>query len=150
MMKERRVFRMRLNGLRNNIYVAAHAVVCEVDHWEGDIPGFEAALPDTVTFKITYPYSGDPAYFPHTYITGLDGVSDVFSWCVDLDHVIYQNTIYTADIYSSTEGLPYGLVEFPENLDLVNWILNQDYVGTPYRAVAVVIHMVTFSERFGH
>jgi hypothetical protein len=32
-------------------------------------------------------------------------------------------------VYSSYEDLPEGLVEYTENLDLVNWIINQGYVG---------------------
>jgi hypothetical protein len=39
--------------------------------------------------------------------------------------------VYTANIYSSYEELPISLIEFPENLDLVNWILNQGFVGQP-------------------
>jgi hypothetical protein len=47
---------------------------------------------------------------------------------VDTDNVIYQNTNYTAKVLSSYDDVT-GLVEHPENLDLVNWILNQSYVG---------------------
>jgi len=110
--------------------IATHADVQEICGYEGDLAGFEAGLPDQVSFKVTYPYGGGPAYFPHTYINGLDDVQmDVYSWCVDTDHVIYQNTWYTANIYSSYETMPLGLIEYPENLDMVNWILNQGYVG---------------------
>jgi hypothetical protein len=35
------------------------------------------------------------------------------------------------EVYSSYETLPGDAVAYDENLDLVNWILNQDYVGQP-------------------
>ncbi|MEJ2251160.1 MAG: hypothetical protein P8Y97_16095 [Candidatus Lokiarchaeota archaeon] len=108
------------------VSIAAHALVQKI----GGLDGLELALPDQVTMSVIYPYGGGPAYFPHTYISGgtnLDG--DYLGWCIDTDNVIYQNTQYQADIYSSYENLPEGLVEYPENLDLVNWIINQEYVG---------------------
>ncbi len=111
-------------------YVAAHAMVEPIIGYEGDIAGFEAGLPDQVIFTVTYPYGGGPAYFPDTTINGLDTTPiHVYGWCIDTDHVIYQNTWYTANIYSSTETIPIGLIEHPENLDIVNWILNQHYFG---------------------
>ena len=36
-----------------------------------------------------------------------------------------------ANVFSSYESLPAGLVDHPENFDLVNWIINQDFVGKP-------------------
>jgi hypothetical protein len=114
------------------LYIAAHANVQKLIGWESDLAGLEAALPDTVTMKVTYPYSGGPAYFPHTYVSGgtiLDG--DYLGWCVDTDNVIYQNVNYTANVYSSYEPLPAGTVEKQENLDLVNWIINQGFKGQP-------------------
>ncbi|MGF1535403.1 MAG: SdrD B-like domain-containing protein [Elainellaceae cyanobacterium] len=36
---------------------------------------------------------------------------------------------FSAQVYSSYEALPAGLIEKPENLDLINWIINQDFVG---------------------
>ena len=115
------------------VYIAAHAVVC---HWVGtgvevaDLAGIEASLPDQVTFKVTYPYPGGLAYFPHVYINGLSTEQlDVYGWCVDTGRFIYQDPLYTANVYSSYETLPTDLIESTENLDLVNWILNQYFVG---------------------
>jgi len=108
------------------LFIAAHAVVCQ------RVGNFIAGLnlPDTVTFMVTFPYGGGPAYFPHTYINGLTiGELDVYGWCVDTDNSILQSIWYIANIYSSYETLPVGLIENPENLDLVNWILNQGFVG---------------------
>ena len=105
--------------------IAAHADV-EV---AGGLLGLEMYLPDTVTMKVTYPVAGGSAYFPNVSVTGgtiLDGTYS--GWCVDTEHVIYQNTNYTANVYSSYETIE-GLVDHPENMDLVNWILNKGYVG---------------------
>jgi hypothetical protein len=46
-----------------------------------------------------------------------------------IHHTIAQGTWYTANIYSSYESIPSGLVEKPWNFDKVNWILNQGFVG---------------------
>jgi len=97
---------------------------------QGDLADFAFALPSQVTMSVTYPYAGGPSYFPVTKITGggaLDGTYE--GWCIDQDHTINQNTNYTANVFSSYEALPAGLVEHPENFDLVNWIINQDFVG---------------------
>lgn len=111
--------------------IAVHAEVQTICDYEADITGIEANLPDTAQFKVSYPYGGGPAYFPHTYINGIDGITDIYSWCVDTDHVIYQGTWYTANVYLSTETIPTTYIEHPENLDKVNWILSQGFVGTP-------------------
>ena len=86
-----------------------------------------------VTISVSYPYNGGPAYFPHTYINNagdLDG--DYLGWCVDTAHTIGNGTVYNAQVISSypEANVPPGYVDYPENLDLVNWILNQGYVGT--------------------
>lgn len=116
---------------KTTLYIAAHAVVetkCGLD-------SLEYALPDTVNVKVKYPVSGGIAYFPEVTIssdTFIDGAYP--GWCIDTDHTIGQNTLYTANVYSSYETLPSGIIgtgfiEKPENLDLINYILNQKYVG---------------------
>jgi hypothetical protein len=116
-----------------DLYIAAHAVVQKaVGYEDPNLDNFAAALPAQVTMSVTYPYDGGPSYFPQTTVSGgtvLDGTYE--GWCADTDHDIYQNTNYTANVYSSYETLPAGLVEYPENLDKVNWIINQGFVGQP-------------------
>ncbi len=112
--------------------IAAHAVVQRLIGYEPPSMGeFSDTLPATVSMSVQYPYAGGPAYFPVTTVTGDPLTGTYEGWCADTDHVIYQNTVYTADVYSSYEPLPLGLIEYPENLNLVNWILNQNYVGQP-------------------
>jgi hypothetical protein len=109
------------------VYVAAHAVVMQY----GGLDGLEKALPDyPVTASVKYPYGGGPSYFPQTTVSGgtfLDGVYQ--GWCVDTDRVIYQNKEYSTLVYSSYEDIPTEYVDKPYNLDLVNYVINQDYVG---------------------
>jgi hypothetical protein len=122
-----------------NLYIpAGFTAICDYEatpsggpNSDPDLEDFAAALPDQVQFKVQYPYGGGDAYFPTVTVAGgtvLDGTYD--GWCLDTDNVIYQNTWYNANIYSSYEDLS-GKVEYPENMDLVNWIVNQDFVGQP-------------------
>ena len=120
-----------------------------------DITKLSAALPDQITLKkVIYPYanpnrSGDESYMDLVIEDGgiLDGTFD--GYCIDADRlidfeldnngngVIDQSEIgtsYSAKVYSSYEELPAelvgpNLIEKPENLDLLNWILNQDFVS---------------------
>jgi len=121
-------FDLAENGWNANdeLTIAAHAVVEK----KGGLAGLELALPDTVQFRVKYPVAGGLAYFPEVSVSGLPGGSiTTQGWCVDTDRDITQNTSYTANVYSSYGDLT-GLVEYPENMDLVNWILNQGFVGT--------------------
>jgi hypothetical protein len=108
------------------LYIAAHAVVRI-----GGVNGIGATLPDQVDMVITFPGLGfgAPSYFDITVSGGttLDGTYD--GYCVDIDSGYFTPSV--ADVYSSYEPLPSGLIEKPENLDLVNWIINQDFVGQP-------------------
>ncbi|MFX0168913.1 MAG: hypothetical protein ACFE89_06070 [Candidatus Hodarchaeota archaeon] len=116
----------------SDLFIAAHAVVQRLIGYEPpSLDEFSDVLPDTVTMSVQYPYAGGPAYFPVTTVEGDPLTGSYEGWCADTDHVINQNTWYTANVFSSYEELPLSLIEYPENLDLVNWILNQAYVGQP-------------------
>ena len=119
-------------NIDDELSIAAHAAVADIfGNIDANLDNFAANLPEQVTMSVQYPYSGGLAYFPVTTITG-DPLTGIYEgWCVDTDNVIYQNTNYTANVYSSYEELPAGLVESPENLDLANWIINQGFVGQP-------------------
>jgi uncharacterized repeat protein (TIGR01451 family) len=77
----------------------------------------------TVTFSVSRP--GEHSF----YTTTINGQT-YESWCLDRDHHMFLGKPYTAIVYSSLDpDLPDGVVDKPENLDLVNYILNQDYSG---------------------
>ena len=106
-------------------FIAAHGVV-----QTGGADGLEAMLPDQVTISTVYPgleFSA-PSYFDITVSGGttLDGTYD--GYCVDTDGGAVSGT---ANVYSSYEPLPQTRIEYPENLDLVNWIINQGFEGQP-------------------
>jgi len=113
----------------DKLFIAAHAVVKKL----GGLAGLELGLPATATVSVTYPVIGGPSYFPTVTVTNDGHLNGAYNgWCVDTDHVIYENTPYVANVYSSYENITgLGLVEYPQNFDLVNWILNQNYIGKP-------------------
>jgi hypothetical protein len=92
----------------------------------------ELNQPGTTKIRVTYPYEGGPALFPTTEIDyDGNGVADftTTSWCIDTDHTIYNNTWYCTTLVSSYD-YPHGLDDTRwANLDVVNWILNQGFVG---------------------
>jgi len=100
----------------DTLYVAAHAVVC-----------MGQGLPETVTMSVVYPQEGDPSHFPVTVYDGMAGA--YLGWCIDIDASISQNVMYDAQVHSSLGGYPADIVNFTGNLDLVNWIINQDFPG---------------------
>ena len=71
---------------------------------------------------------GSDAYFDLSIADGpLAGTYG--AWCVDVARTLDAGTCFDADVYSSYETLPAGAVDKPENMDLINWILNQNFVG---------------------
>ena len=113
------------------LYIAAHGVVQTMTGYSMDLVGFIAALPDQVSMMVTRQGFGLPSYFDVTIAGGsiLDGMYD--SFCLDTDHGMIQNQWLIANVFSSYETLPAGLLEYPENLDLINYIINQNYIGQP-------------------
>lgn len=114
----------------DGVHVAAHAVV---ESGAADIAGLESLLPATTPFRLDRLTPRD-SYLDVTISQGsiLDGIRD--AWCIDLDRQIVPNRNYGADVYSSYSAAALagldGKLEKPENLDLINWILNQDFVGS--------------------
>ncbi len=112
------------------LYIAAHADVCSVTGYSSDIEAFAASLPENVVMTILQqPAIDGMSYF----LIGIDDGDVLYGehhgWCADTDREIHAGDIFNVYPFSSYENLPPNTVEFPENLDLVNWILNQNYVG---------------------
>lgn len=85
------------------------------------------AAPGTVTVQHL---TNAPSYFSIT-IAGngtLDGTYP--GWCTNWAKQIDDNVPYTFNWYSSySENIPAGLIAHPENLDEMNWVINQKFVG---------------------
>jgi hypothetical protein len=108
----------------NELVIAAHAVVKKL----GGLEGLDLILPDQAYLCIDS-QPGPNGYFGATISGGtvLDGFYD--GYCIDTGSYIDDTFCDWVNIYSSYEELPTGLVDYPENLDLVNYIMNQDYIG---------------------
>ncbi|MFW9970747.1 MAG: thioester domain-containing protein [Candidatus Odinarchaeota archaeon] len=116
------------------MFIAAHADVCTYSGFSSDADAFIASLPTTATLGVFRTLN--PSYF-ETHITNGDILDGIFNgWCIDTDRSIVDfPTTYCAYVYSSyDEYLPSSMIEYPENLDLINWIVNQDFVGQAYSA----------------
>jgi len=111
------------------LFIAAHAEVERLPRPEVDLRGFAETLPDTAEMWLDY--GGSDSYYDVTISEagGLDGTHD--GWCVDPSNAITLRRNYFARFYSSYEPLPEGLLRLPENVDLVNYVINQKWVGEP-------------------
>ena len=124
-------YQIPVNGFGSgDVFIAAHADVCQV----GGVQAVESSLPiDPFKLSVTYYVPDKTAYFPTVVIendTWLDG-THANGWCVDLTNHIVPGTIYDATAYSSYDpDLPEGLVDNPENLGALNWLMNQVLLGS--------------------
>lgn len=109
------------------LLIAAHGVA-----QTGGMNGVLGSLPTPVSMSTEFPGLGfgAPSYFDVAIGGGtfLDGTYD--GYCVDTDSG--RLVLGDAIAYSSYGTLPTTLrIDKPENLDLVNWLINQRFVGQP-------------------
>ncbi|RLD28044.1 MAG: hypothetical protein DRI75_08040 [Bacteroidetes bacterium] len=94
-----------------------------------DIEGLELNLPDVVSAQTTAK-PGDNSYFTLDILdSNLAGVN-IPAWCADVDLSLGIEGPFDFAVYSTYEELPVGKFENPDNFDLVNWILNQSFIGS--------------------
>jgi hypothetical protein len=115
------------------VYIAAHAIVGSICGLEDpDLALFAGMLPAEATMTPNDPYLDGPAYLPATDVADEDdlltGIYD--GWCLSTSLGVDEGVQYNANVFSSYD-FPDGVVDFPENLDKINWILNQQFVGKP-------------------
>jgi hypothetical protein len=126
-------------GTGAELYIAAHAVVRTQNGFAGDVCSLASTLPGVVPAAVQLqPYHGPiiTSYF------GIEIFDDSIlssplrhGWCIDTDHnVLYDFRIdfnvylpYPCITEPPLPALPEDAVEYPENLDLVNWIINQAF-----------------------
>jgi hypothetical protein len=113
----------------SNYVVAAHAdVLFELN--PSSVDSLCELLPDTVDFIFTG--KGPDCYLNIDVFNGFWLNGSYNGWCVNRDYSISDGNIYEdAVVYCSYESLPDSLVNHPENLDLVNWIINHISTGQP-------------------
>jgi hypothetical protein len=90
-------------------------------------------LPETVCIDHDYPGTpfGIPSYLD-TVVFGdslLAGQYD--AWCLDTSRPISETITYEALVIPATPEGAVGWVDFPENMDLVLYVINQQYPGKP-------------------
>ena len=93
------------------------------------------ALPAQVDLSISL--TGSPLNYQVTVVddpasTLDDGLASAI-WsgqCIDINGMLVTDQVITANIYGPCDTLPAGLIQFPENLDNIGWLINQDLVGT--------------------
>ena len=125
--------------------IAAHAVVEDrsvpISYTGIGLDELPGALPTMVDMCVKLPgdtYLDDSYFDAHilnSFAPLADGIYDAY--CVDtratidLSNFLLPNcdVQHTANVYSSYDDLPPGLIPEPDNLDKVNWLINQDYVG---------------------
>jgi hypothetical protein len=89
---------------------------------------FTISLPSPVTITLSKYF--DDSYF-HIAVTNGDWLNGTYpGFCIDTELGI-DTTTYSANVYSSYNPAdpPTGLVDNPENLDLVNYLINQEPYG---------------------
>jgi hypothetical protein len=103
---------------------------------KGGLKILELVEIETCTVSVKYPSSGSPAYFPEVYVTEAGVYNGTYQgWCAQSTVAIEQFTEYPAEIFSSLDDLTgKDVVKNPENLDKVNWIMNQGFAGTESEA----------------
>ena len=111
----------------SNYVIAAHV---DAEKWVivTTVDSICELLPETVDFSCSG--IGPDCYLNIDVINGewLDGT--YLGWCIDLDDFIGFGNVYEdADVYCSIDPLPDSLVDHPENIDLINWILNNVTLG---------------------
>ncbi|MCP5526462.1 MAG: hypothetical protein H7A47_06590 [Verrucomicrobiales bacterium] len=131
-------------GLPENIVIAAHAVVSG-----GQSVGICDLLPTPVTLQVyqNAAETGIPQSFPdappalsgqsYAYLNILDTALAGWheGWCGKKSGVIVPAGYggnpwkYSTDVYCPSE-VPAGVVGHPENLGLIQYLINQSYIGT--------------------
>ena len=138
------------------LYIAAPANVQKLIGYDcPTLDDIAAALPEQVTIH-TQNYPNPDSYFDVLLNGETYGV-----WCIDEGHTIHINRNYTVNVYSSYEPLPDSLttgtdpnIDHPENLDLVNWVMNNSdgYNSTEVQNViwALIDDASTRADLTGH
>lgn len=83
--------------------------------------------PSPVKMVVENPYPGNSTSYFKTTISNSTSIPNgsYVGWCVDIGRTISPGTLYNAMLWSSYDpDLPSGSVDKPQNLDLINWIIN--------------------------
>jgi hypothetical protein len=122
--------------------LAAHAVVCESmaePDWQSFVALFEPELGQSTAVMMRMSRASSDGLLSAEILNSgeLDGVHG--AWYLDVDREMALRNVYMADpiptymlsASGEVEANPAAarLVEYPDNLDAVNWLINRDYSG---------------------
>ncbi|MFY0672098.1 MAG: hypothetical protein JXQ87_01755 [Bacteroidia bacterium] len=115
------------------VYVSANANVAQASTCKTDISIINSSIPTGKVLQ-TVSFSGNPAYFQMRVIDVTTG-NTIFSGvylgnCVDLENPISQRVRYFPKLvssYDTDQALLACIVDRPENLPIINYLINQDY-----------------------
>lgn len=115
--------------------------VCGADNTAASI---SARLPESVTATITL-VGEDPTTGADVTIVDASGLlTGTYSgYCIDLNGDLNLDVPQTFAVFGPTDDLPAGYVQNEENLDLVNWILNQNLDAFSFDEVQLAIWNLT-------
>lgn len=118
-----------------SVYIAAHAVVCNTDkitgYKETDMNTICDLLPPSGKLNLTQNFTLGVLGYTLAEISGGTSIDGIYpGWCIDPKADISGMT-YDVDFICSLGDLSRftGIIKYPENMDLVNYILNQKYYG---------------------
>lgn len=119
-----------IDGVAGKAKVKAEKTKPETEESQECVVNLLPTLPSMVNACTTAKGQGTVmgAYFDLT-ITDTELAGDYAAWCVDVDLSLGANQCFDYNVYSSYAEIPAGPFEHPENFDLINWILNQNYIG---------------------
>ena len=123
-----------LGGAGTELFVAAHAEVRRIVGYEDlDYDAFDSSLPTSAPVSFLPVQGTSDAYWNITVSGGSSIDGSYEGWCIDAGRILPPGNVYTANVLSSLDPnlADYGVLEKPENIDLINYILNQDLVGQP-------------------
>jgi hypothetical protein len=102
--------------------IAAHAVV---EYLSSE--AFLLNFPTTANVQ----FSGGTNSYLDAVITNGGLLNGSYSnWCVDVGNALGGSLYYNVNVYSTFNPVPAGIgIDNPQNLDLVNWLINQDFIG---------------------
>lgn len=115
-----------------NVFVSANANVTQGIKCTVDTGLINASIPSAPVF-MSLSQTGNPAYFEMLiYDFGGNPIyyDYFFGNCVDLENPIFEGFYYypyMVSSYDSDTALLSCIIDKPENLDLVNYVINQDY-----------------------
>ena len=88
-----------------------------------ELVGYGNIVEGPLEMKLKHPATNEAAYFG--FEVKINGITDFFNgWCVDLDHQISTNQWLNGYLISSYSKDAWTYVDKPENIDMLNYIIN--------------------------